>query len=179
MRTLLCATIILGLGAMPQLASADDTDTKIWSEPSGRGFATGFGNGIWGGGLFAQDIRVRVPLGTEHLALQVRGLMVHGLALPEYRGDFGARVGILGGSLPILNLARIYGGGGVQLLAPITGVPDGADKGVKFGLSGEFGIELFIAPTMGFFFEIGGGGYFSGGYANGGSAMAGIQFYPF
>lgn len=157
--------------------SSASSSTGIWSTPSGRGLSTTFANGFWGGGLYGQEARAAFPLGTEHVRGQVRAQIVHKFGDP-YRMDFGARLGIAGGSLALMNFVRAYGSGGIGILVPLAG-PDGLEKKVRLGLSGEFGIEVFLTSGMGIFVEVGGGGYFSGDYANGGHAMAGMNFYPF
>lgn len=160
---------------------ASDTGA-IWTVPSGRGLSTSFANGFWGGGLYGQEARVAFPLGTEHVRGQLRAQLVHRFGDP-YLMDFGVRLGIAGGTIPLMNFVRAYGSGGFGILLPVAR-PDGAEKDLRIGLSGEFGIEVFLNSGMGIFVEVGGGGYFSedaalGAYANGGHAMAGMNFYPF
>jgi len=181
MRRLFSANVVLlavSVGSISSTAVAEEpTKTTPWDEPSGGyGVATGFSNGIWGGSLYAQDARIRVPLFSEHFAAQLRGLIVHDWQSADYRLDMGARLGMIGGTAPLLNILRVYGSGGAQFLAPID---NEYEENVKFGLSGEFGVEGFLGPTISIFLEIGGGGYFDSNYGNGGTAMAGLQFYPF
>jgi hypothetical protein len=165
-------------------ADTSSDSGAIWTQPSGRGFSTSFANGFWGGGLYGQEARVAFPLGTEHLRLQARAQLVHRFGDPYFM-DFGARLGIAGGSIPLMNFVRAYGSGGFGFLLPVAR-PDSdpitgalVEKKIQFGLSGEFGLEVFLNSGLGIFVEVGGGGYFSGGYANGGHAMAGMNFYPF
>jgi hypothetical protein len=95
---------------------------------------------------------------------------------PNYRLDVGGRLGFLGGSRPVLNILRVYGGGGVHVLVPATGAPDG--EGVRLGVGGEVGIEAFLSPGMAAFMEVGGQGSFAEtGYGSGATVYGGFQFY--
>lgn len=195
LRVVTIALFVFGavFGAVPARAYAQDTHTssvaadptsspataptgELWTQPSGRGFSTSFANGLWGGGLFSQEARLAVPLGTEHVRGQLRAQLVHRFGDP-YIFDFGMRLGIVGGTLPLMNFVRAYGSGGIGFLLPVAGHAD-ADK-IRLGASGEFGVEVFLTSGMAIFVEVGGGGYFSGTYASGGHAMGGMNFYPF
>lgn len=157
-------------------AEAEDASPSdgIWTEPSGQSVGIGFGNGIWGG-LYAQDLRGRIPFG-DHLALQLRMLALSAVQSDPYRMDLGGRIGIQGGSKPLLNILRIYGAGGIQLAAPITGVDQ---KDLHVGFGGEFGLEAFMFNTISIFLEVGGNGFIDSSYGAGGVVMAGMNFYPF
>ena len=155
--------------------SADGSD-KVWREPSGQGVALAIEHGAFGA-AWVQGLRVKVPL-TGHWGLTLRGLMLHGPGTDPYRTDTGGRLGFYGGTLPVLNIMRLYGGGGVQLLAPASGSDDDA---VRFGMGGHFGLEAFMSAGLSLYFEVGGAGSFTGAgsFGNGGTVIAGMSFYPF
>src|SRR5207244_1143550 len=120
-------------------------DGTVWKEPSGRGLALGFAQGIWGG-LYGTDVHASLPVGTEHFRILGRFQTVQQFGDP-YIMLQGARLEIWGGSLPISNIVRGYGGGGFGFLAVVAG-PDGIDKAIKFGAGGHFGIEVFLGPAL-------------------------------
>jgi hypothetical protein len=141
----------------------------------GHGVAFGYDNGIWGN-QFEQGVRVRLPI-ARHWAVLARGIVLHavGTAMEPYRMGAGGRLEIIGFSDVLHGFARMYGGGGVQVLGTVTGAS--TPLGVAGG--GEFGAEMFVTPKLAFYFEIGGTGGAKDGFGAGGTAIAGLHAYPF
>lgn len=138
-----------------------------WTEPAGRGFAVGYSLGSWGN-WWAQNLQIHIPFALQG------GVVVRGIAMRHPDADrwhLGGRLELRGQGPVYLNLVRIYGGGGVQLLTPVSGVSKGK---AKVGGGGYFGFEFFNARWASCFIEIGGQG---GGPAPGATIMAGIQLY--
>lgn len=157
----------------------DGSVPAVWSEDSGAGVGFGYENGSWGGS-WAQGVRVTVPI-VPHFALGLRGLMVNTPRPADDRWDFSGRLELLGRSHVLLNVMRLYGGGGIQLFHPIS---DEANQEVHVGGGGHFGFELFMARHLAFFIEVGGqsgiaGSSTAGDIATGATIMAGLTVYPF
>lgn len=178
--------LVLLSGSGPGVALAHEgasesggTTPTIWSEDSGAGVGFGYENGSWGGS-WAQGVRVTVPI-VPHLALGLRGLMINTPRPADDRWDLGGRLELLGRSRVLLNVMRLYGGGGIQLFHPVS---DEADPEVHVGGGGHFGFEFFMAHHLAFFIEVGGqSGVAStstaGDIATGATIMAGLTVYPF
>jgi hypothetical protein len=129
-------------------------------------------NGLLGR-AYGQGLRVRLPLG-EHFAVSLRGLS----AMGERAGDFtwyaGGRGEIIGHTPVYLNLVRLYGGGGPEVVTRLQGST--GDKTIV-GLGGQFGFEFFLSPGFSFFAEI--GGRAGDDLHGGGTVLAGMMLYPF
>lgn len=180
-RTMLATTILaLTLSSTATAAApADDGALRLelpWTERSGEGLSFAYDNGAWGGG-FSQSVRVTVPFG-DHWAADLRGLVVYASA-PSFadRMDLGARLELIGRSAVLLNVLRLYGGGGVQLFGAVRGGAAGA--GVSVGGGGHFGFEVFLGPNMAWIIEVGGQSGLGEGVGAGATIVAGLQFYPF
>lgn len=146
-----------------------------WTEPSGQGLALGYDNGAWGG-EWSQGVRVLVPLGA-HFGVDVRGLMVLASAgAQDAQVHLGGRLELIGRSPVLLNVLRLYGGGGVQLFAPVGEAPSHA---ATMGGGGHFGFEFFMMPSMSWILEVGGQSGVADGVGGGASIVAGLQLYPF
>jgi hypothetical protein len=145
-----------------------------WRAPRGRALSFAYENGLWGG-TFEQGLRVKIPV-HPNWGFVLRPIYLHDMEGPTYRGDIGGRLELYGASPVFLNLARIYGGGGVQVFDAIAGLPNAH---LTTGGGGHFGFELFYMPQSSFFFEIGGTSGAQGGVGAGGTAIAGVTFYPF
>lgn len=142
-------------------------------ETTGGGVAVSVGTGELGG-VFAQSIGVRYPL-SSHWGLHLRTFAMHALGSDPYRFDFGGRLELLGFTLPMSGFFRVYGGGGIQIIAQLTG---GGDKTVRAGLGGEVGFEAFLFPSFAFFMEMGGNGNVNdGAYGSGAMWMGGLHSY--
>lgn len=138
-----------------------------WTEPSGGGVGFGYQHGSWGG-HWTQELRVKFPLGKA-FKLAVSGVYLNDAAASK--NNFGARLLLMGGTPVYLNLIRIYGGGGPEILFDV-GAPSPSPV---IGGGGFFGFEFFMNPKMSFFTEIGG----RGGRDYGGATIsAGLNFYP-
>jgi hypothetical protein len=145
-----------------------------WSGTSGTGVAFGYDNGSWGG-EWVQGIRVRIPI-IRMFSVNVRGIAVNSSAGEEARWDLGGRLEAIGHGPVLLNLVRLYGGGGVQLFYPVSGVDD---KKITWGGGGHFGFEFFMLESMSFYLEIGGQSGVGEGLGGGATVVAGLQIYPF
>jgi hypothetical protein len=75
-----------------------------------------------------------------------------------------------------LNLLRLYGGGGVQVFAPVTGTNSSK---ASVGGGGAFGFEFFLNDRLSWILEVGGSSGAAGSNSSGATVTAGLQFYPF
>lgn len=142
-----------------------------WTDPAGDGIGLAYDNGSWGG-EWSQGIRLMVPFG-DHVAANLRGLIIFD---GRDRADAGGRLELIGRSPVFLNLVRLYGGGGIQLFRPVSGV---TNPETYIGGGGHFGFEFFLMRRMSWILEVGGqSGYSKDGVGSGATIIAGIQFYP-
>jgi hypothetical protein len=159
-----------------------------WTGESGTGVGFGYENGLWGP-AFGVGVRVKVPLpwwGESERYKRSKedkgpyypwGVALRGVTTdnPSY---VGARLDLFGQSPTLLNLVRIYGGGGPQVFAVHT-----TEKlsSASWGVGGAFGFEFFFARSTGFFIEVG-GTYLDTAYVHdltGAAIVAGMNVYPF
>ena len=177
-RRIALAALALAITGSPALASDPAAGPRmtpeIWPEPSGQGVAFGYEAGSWGGS-WGQGLRVRIPI-LEFFALDARGIVTHTVRVGDDRWDAGARIDLIGHSPVLLNVLRLYGGGGPQLFHPIS---SDADQTVHWGGGGHFGLEAFLNPRMSMFFEVGGQSGVAVDVATGATVMAGIKVHPF
>jgi hypothetical protein len=138
-----------------------------WPERSGQGVGLGYQLGSWAGN-FTQELRVRIPFGQA--ALHVGGIYL--LDEPGNTHNLGGRLTLTSGTPVYLNLVRIYGGGGVDMLSAVN--KEGSP--LMWGGGGFFGFEFFMNHRESFFIEIGGRG---GKKYSGATIMAGINLFPF
>jgi hypothetical protein len=155
-------------------ASEGPTVVRPFEGRGGTGVSLAYDNGGWGG-EFAQGLRLRMPL-LSHWAVNLRAIALHGLEREPYRFDLGGRLELIGHTPVYLNLVRLYGGGGVQVFRPLSGV-DQAETAVGGG--GQFGFEFFLSRRAAFFLEVGGSSGSQGEFAAGATLAAGVQVYPF
>ena len=145
-----------------------------WKHDSGKSFAIGYANGLWGK-FFAQELNTKIPFWQSEygsVGARVRGIAIHS---GDQRFDLGGRLELYGASPVLLNFVRLYGGGGYQLFYPVgSGAP--SDKKIDHGLGGYYGFEFFFRDYVSFDIEIGGQG---SSVASGATIMAGVVFYPF
>jgi hypothetical protein len=174
--TLLSATALadesapLAVEGSPMRETPDRAPTA--PSAAGRGFAFGLDNGLFGS-AYEQGFRLRVPV-LEHFAIGLRGISAIGDRAGEGTWSVGGRAEIIGHSPVYMNLVRVYGGGGPEVMTRLEGI--GGDK-TAIGGGGQFGFEFFMNPKFSFFAEIGG---HSGDATNGGgTALAGLMLYPF
>jgi hypothetical protein len=139
-----------------------------WTQPSGQGLALGLDNGLWGGD-WCNGIRAKIPLG-RHFAVHARGLAIFAFD-DTNRVDLGGRLEFIGQSPVMLNVMRLYGGGGLQVFYPVSG---DVTRKASFGGGGHFGFEFFMSPRYSWFIEVGGQG---GSPAPGATVMAGMNFF--
>jgi len=128
-----------------------------WTDPTGRGIAIGYDLGLWGHGS-GDSFRLRVPFARQHWVLVGRFLGVIGQKGTDGMDravEYGGSLELHGQSDVYLNLMRLYGGGGVEMIHGHRG----PDRG-RTAWTGryEFGFEFFLAPRMSFTLEIGGNG---------------------
>lgn len=144
-----------------------------WELEPGQGVGLGAESGAWGHWL-SQGIRITVPFG-RHCALNLRGLFVMDIDPEEdtpFKGDFGGRLEFIGRSAVLLNVVRVYGGGGLQAFRPTF---DTTDRDLTVGFGGQFGFEFFPSPHQAMFLEVGGQGPSP---SPGVTVTAGLNFYP-
>lgn len=140
--------------------------------PTGRGLSIGFDNGLFGDG-FGQGLRLRIPFG-RNWGLAVRALSVMDDQGPDqFQWALGGRLEIVGQSPVYLNLVRLYGGGGPQVIRGMRGEGRGT---TSLGGGGQFGFEFFQSPRFSLFFEVGGQG--GNNRFSGATVLAGLNFYP-
>ncbi len=146
-----------------------------WTEPSGQSLAISYDNGSWGGN-WTQSVRLFVPFGDRFGAL-ARGLVMFGSGQTfAERIDVGGRIELIGRSPVLLNLVRLYGGGGISVMSPVHGV---TNREVTVGGGGQFGFEFFLTPHIGWTLEVGGNSGSQDGFGSGATILAGISIYPF
>jgi hypothetical protein len=141
-----------------------------WKKSPGQGFAFGLEEGFWGNS-WGQGLRVTLPF-SSNFATTVRGIYLLDMAEGPITVDAGARIDLVGRSEVLFNVMRLYGGGGVQVIAPVKNT---AGKEVRVGGGGHFGFEFFCNPYYSFFLEVGGQG---GTVSPGATVLAGMMFYP-
>lgn len=164
---------------VPQAVSAQDRTgptmtPEIWAEESGQGAAFGYESGSWGGS-WSQGVRIRIPI-LEFFAIDARGMIVNTNQVGDDRWDAGARLDLIGHSPVLLNVLRLYGGGGPQLFHPIS---SSAQQTVHWGGGGHFGLEAFLNPDMSLFFEVGAQSGVADDVATGATVLAGVKLHPF
>lgn len=142
--------------------------------PPGPGVAIGYENGLWGAN-FAQGLRARFPF-SDRWGLVLKAVITHPTdhshnVMPHYGGW---KLELFGASKPILDVARVYGGGGFVVTTKVLGT--GGDKDVHYGLGGYFGLEVFMTRHAAFFVEIGGSSN-PDATAAGATVIAGLQWY--
>jgi hypothetical protein len=175
--------LVLSLGALaagfaaPLSASADEpAPAEAVVQPSDKrtGRSVGFGveNGL-SGRAFEQGVKLRIPI-LEHFGVQLRGVSAFGDAGGDTAYYLGGRIDLVGQTPVYLNLVRLYGGGGPEVLTRVAG--PGGDK-TLIGGGGQFGFEFFVSPKMAFYVEI--GGHSGNELTGGGTAIAGMTLYPF
>ena len=153
-----------------------------WRGPSGRGLAIGYDMGAWGT-LFGQGLRLKVPFGSSpgprNWGVLLKGLMLHeevyDAANDEKSIEFylGGRLEFFGQSDVLLNVVRVYGGGGVQRF---TNTPHLPRKG--WGGGGQAGFEFFYWRAGSFFIEIGGHSGVARQRDSHALVLAGMHLYP-
>lgn len=160
-------------------ASAGSTASPESSEiarpsttPAGRGVGLGSDQGLFGR-AYAQGVRFRIPV-FEHFAFNLRGISTFGHVGSDVRWELGGRAEIIGHTPVYLNLVRLYGGGGPEVAARVSGP---GPRSARFGGGGHFGFEFFLSPAVSFFLEVGGHG--GDELTAGGTALAGVMLYPF
>ena len=142
------------------------------TQTTGRGVGFGFENGLFGR-AFEQGVRIRFPI-ARYFAFNLRGISTLGATEPDPRWELGGRVELIGHSPIFLNLVRLYGGGGPEIAARVSGP---GEKEAALGGGGHFGFEFFLNPHMSFFTEI--GGHAGNEVTAGGTVLAGMMLYPF
>lgn len=114
-----------------------------------------------------------MPFG-RYFGLHVRAISVIGDPGTGFQWNVGGRVELFGQTPVFLDRMRFYGAGGVQAFYPVRG---SAAPVLLWGGAGEFGFEFFLTRRAAFFIEIGGSG--ANPLVSGGTALAGINVYPF
>lgn len=145
----------------------------LWKGPSGRGVGLGYAHGLWGQ-AFAQEINSIIPFWQSmygSTGMRARTILVH---QREAGFNLGGRLEFYGSSPVLLNVIRLYGGGGYQFFHPV-GKNNPFSKKMQHGMGGYYGFEFFFRDYMAFTIEIGG----QGGKDAGPSIMGGVSFYPF
>lgn len=157
-------------------APVSDTTLRVpWTEPSGQSLAFSYDNGSWGGN-WTQSVRLFVPFG-DHFGALARGLVMFGSGRTfAERIDVGGRLELIGRSPVLLNLVRLYGGGGISVMSPVHGV---TNREITVGGGGQFGFEFFLTPHIGWTLEVGGNSGSQDGFGSGATILAGISIYPF
>jgi len=157
-----------------QLEPRSDTVTPamhLTPGAKGNGAAFSYDLGSWGNGL-GQSFSIRVPI-LRHFGINVRGLLIrHDLGTDD-RWDAGARVELFGQSPVYLESFRLYGGGGPQLLTPIS-----TDGDAALGGGGFLGFEFFLMPRSAFYLEVGAQSGGPAGVGEGASVLAGVRVFP-
>lgn len=142
-----------------------------WKKAPGRRVAFGIEDGMWGKS-WGQGLRVTVPF-TSYFGATLRGVYLIDMTMEgPFTADAGGRFELIGRSDVFFNVMRLYGGGGVQVLAPAANT---AGREVQVGGGGQFGFEFFCSPHQSFFLEVGGQGP---GPSPGATVMAGMNIYP-
>jgi len=141
-----------------------------WKKSPGQGFSFGMEEGLWGKS-WSQGLRVTIPF-TRHLGTTLRGVYLIDMTGGPFTADAGGRLDFVGRSNALFNVVRLYGGGGVQVLAPVANT---GGRSTKVGVGGHFGFEFFHNPVFSYFLEVGGQG---GEPSPGATVVAGMMFYP-
>lgn len=142
-----------------------------WKKSPGKRVAFGLEEGVWGTS-WSQGLRITVPF-ASNFATHLRGIyLIDMIEEGPLTVDAGGRIDFIGRSEVLFNVMRLYGGGGVQVIAPISNT-DG--KEVRVGGGGHFGFEFFCSPNYSFFLEVGGQG---GTASPGATVQAGMMVYP-
>jgi hypothetical protein len=146
-----------------------------WTDPTGKGVAIGYDIGLWGRAM-GQSLRIRVPFLRQHWCLVTRALGAVGPKGNDGTAralDYGGSFELQGQSDVYLNLIRLYGGGGVEVVHGYRG----ADRGhTTWTGRYEFGFEFFLSPRMSFTLEVGGNG-FGTSLTEGPTVFAGLNLY--
>ncbi len=141
-----------------------------WKKSPGQGVSMGIEEGLWGSS-WGQGLRVTVPF-SSNFGTTLRGLYVIDMVDGAFTADAGGRLDFFGRSDVMFNVLRLYGGGGVQVFAPVANT---SGRSVGVGGGGHFGFEFFCSPFYSFFLEVGGQG---GTVSPGATVLAGMMFYP-
>jgi hypothetical protein len=142
-----------------------------WTRAPGQKVGFGFEEGLWGMS-WGQGLRVIVPF-TANFHVTLRGLYLMDVDSDDlYTASAGGRIDFIGRSDVYFNVLRLYGGGGVQVFAPVANT---AGREAQVGGGGQFGFEFFCSPHYSFFLEVGGQG---GSPRPGATVFAGINLYP-
>jgi hypothetical protein len=146
-----------------------------WVDATGQGVSVGYDLGLWGRAV-GHSLRLRVPFVHDHWCLVARALGAigaKGTGEVDTPIDYGGSFELQGQSDVFLNLIRLYGGGGVEVVHEHHGI----DRG-HTGWTGryEFGFEFFLAPRMSFTLEVGGNGLGTA-LTEGPMIFAGINLY--
>lgn len=142
-----------------------------WKKSPGKKVAFGLEEGVWGTS-WSQGLRITVPF-ASNFATHLRGIyLIDMIEEGPLTVDAGGRIDFIGRSEVLFNVMRLYGGGGVQVIAPVSNT-DG--KEVRVGGGGHFGFEFFCSPHYSFFLEVGGQG---GTASPGATVQAGMMVYP-
>jgi hypothetical protein len=146
-----------------------------WTDPTGQGLAVGYDLGLWGQAA-GNSLRLRAPFLRQHACLVGRFLAA--LGPPGSDGadraiEYGGSFELHGQTDVYLNLMRLYGGGGLEVIHGHTGLDAG--RTVWAGKY-EFGFEFFISPHVSFTLEVGGNGSATT-LTDGPTVFAGINGY--
>jgi len=150
--------------------------TLPWTEPSGRGVSFSYENGAFGVD-WEQGLKIQFPF-NPFFALNIRPMLLMELSglVPNNAISLGGRIELIGRTPVLLNLIRIYGGGGGGPFVDLTGPRKGQ---VSSEGGGQFGFEFFLQPHFSFYTEIGGNGCGAGaGLCSGATVVAGMSIYP-
>jgi hypothetical protein len=165
----------------PSGASSDAAPLALalpWTAPSGRGLAFSYENGAFGQ-AWEQGLKFQIPL-IERLAINIRPMVLVRFQTdldPTSSVAVGGRLELIGRTQVLLNLIRIYGGGGGGPFVNVTGPSKGKVTGEG---GGQFGVEFFLVPRSSFYLEIGGNGCGAvTGVCGGATAVAGVSLYAF
>jgi hypothetical protein len=146
-----------------------------WTDPTGKGVAIGFDIGLWGRAM-GQSLRVRVPFLRHHWCLVTRALGAVGQKSSDGTDsalDYGGSFELQGQTDVYLNLIRLYGGGGVEVVHGYRG----PDRGhTTWAGKYEFGFEFFLSPRISFTLEVGGNGLGTAS-TEGPTVFAGMNVY--
>jgi hypothetical protein len=156
-----------------------------WTKLSGQGVGLSYENGAFGQ-TWEQGLKLQIPFATcgkgrrneSCAAINIRpqSLMQFQVGAGSQNSfDLGGRVEIIGRTPMLLNLIRIYGGGGAGAFYEVTG----QTKGHAYAAGGgQFGVELFLQPEFSFYSEIGGDGCGSSTViCSGATVVAGMTWY--
>lgn len=164
----------LGSTEMPAQAQSPELQRALrplsWPKAPGRRVAFGIEDGLWGRS-WSQGLRVSVPF-SQYFGATLRGVYLIDMTGGPFTADAGGRFEFFGRSDVFFNVLRLYGGGGVQVLAPAANTEG---REVMVGGGGQFGFEFFCSPHHSFFLEVGGQG---GMPSPGATVLAGMMFYP-